>query len=219
MISNVYLLLCLPFSSSRLAWRQPSCLRISRGSGGGLCNAISCLSHWRTCSLSGLPDWYMANSLPMLDLRSSAFNIGLANAEPFAQDQSRGRPAPPCLANATVLQAALVMPVELASQPPRHGLVRDSACTVCRKPTAARPVRFQAFNKCRNSAVRLARRKAFCKALHDSAHESVCPDQTRQRPAAGLQPAFTPLLMSAHHRFTPPAGIFPRLSDLARAMQ
>jgi hypothetical protein len=38
-------------------------------------------------------------------MRSSAFNIGLADAEPFAQDHSYGKPALRCLAKATVLQA------------------------------------------------------------------------------------------------------------------
>jgi hypothetical protein len=48
----------------------------------------------------------MADSLRMLNLRSSPFNMGLQDAEPFAQYHSRGKPAPPCLAKATVLQAA-----------------------------------------------------------------------------------------------------------------
>jgi len=47
----------------------------------------------------------MANSLPMLNLRSSGFNIGPADAEPFAQYQSSEEPARPCLAKATVLRA------------------------------------------------------------------------------------------------------------------
>jgi hypothetical protein len=39
----------------------------------------------------------------MLDLRSSAFNMGLQDAEPFAQYHSLGKPAPRCLPKATVL--------------------------------------------------------------------------------------------------------------------
>jgi hypothetical protein len=39
----------------------------------------------------------------MLNLRSSAFNMGLQDAEPFAQYHSRGKPAPHCLPKATVL--------------------------------------------------------------------------------------------------------------------
>lgn len=107
-------------SCSSPARCQPSCLRISCGSGGGLCKAISCLSHWRTCSLSGLPGWYMADSLRMLKLRSSGFNIGLANAEPFAQYHAGGKPVLPCLAKATVLRTIECVPPELARRPPEQ---------------------------------------------------------------------------------------------------
>jgi len=64
----------------------------------------------------------MANSLPMLNLRSSGINIGPSHIQPFAQDQSCTKPASRCLAKATLQLAPAALPVERALLPASPGM-------------------------------------------------------------------------------------------------